>query len=561
MWKKYLLLVLIILTLPRTLLADEQKLQAPLFNHLGSLHFPVSTSNPLAQRFFNQGLAFYYGFEWGESIRSFKEATRLDPNCGMCYWGLALALGAKTNAPIIGNEYAEAQVAIKKAFALKAKETPAEQAYINALLLRYKHLPATMISSGMFSCHISNTALDKSYRKELINYANAMQKLTETYPKDNNAKSLYAYALFDLAVWKFWSVDGKIQQFTPVLVKTLQSILADEPLHIGANHYYIHVIEQSPQPADALDSAKRLKTLAPGLEHLVHMPTHIYLHTGQFHEGSAANLQAIAAFKQYNQTCIAQGFKPEDNYNYLHNYDYLRTTAMIEGRKQLAISAAREMVGEPFTSWLVHEPFLQWFLPIPSYVEIRFAMWDDILQKPQPKAAYQYATGMWHYARGMAFAHTGQIKQADAELLALNTIIQKGPTKSNLEKRGLDLLRVASETLAATLADIRHDEKTTFAHLKKAAQIQAHMEYHEPPDWYFPAKEALADAYLKWHHPQQAKEIYEQVLKQYPKNGWALFGLAKSLQQLNKSQEASRVDGEFKKAWRYADIPEPVSLF
>ncbi len=549
------------LTCSSASLASNQTLQAPQFNNLGSFHHEVSTTIPLAQQFFDQGFVLFYGFEWGESIRSFKEATRLDPNCGMCYWGLALALGNKINAPMTGHEYSDAQSAIQKALSLKAYETPAEQDYIKALSLRFQHAPKFSNEVGVFSCHTPSSQQDESTPKEMIAYSNAMKKMVEKYPTDNDAKALYAYALFNRISWKFWDANAKINPITPTIIKILKSTLANNPLDIGGNHYYIHVIEQSPQPKDALASADRLKTLVPGSEHLVHMPAHIYFLTGRYHQGTEANLQAIEAFKQYNKTCYAQGFEPEINYLYFHNYDFLRTTAAMEGHKKLALSAAKQIIDKPFSSWLVNRPTLQWFIPIPYFVEARFGMWKELLNEPMPKSDYQYALGMWHYVQGMALAHTGHIKDSEKELSNLKKIIAKGKTDSNLGKEGLNLLKIANEILAATIANFQGNEKSTLTHLILAAKIQHDMGYHEPPDWYFPVKQALGDAYLKWGHPQKAKEMYEQDLHQYPQNGWSLYGLAKSLRALGENEKAAHIEEEFKKAWKDADIPAPISLF
>lgn len=556
-------IVLVFLGYQSVLQAYSQKVQAPQFNNLGSFHREISTKTPLAQHLFDQGLVLFYGFEWGESIRSFKEATRLDPDCGMCYWGLALALGNIINAPLTGHEYSDAQVAIRKALSLKAYETPVEQEYIKALSLRFQHAPKITNKTGAFSCHTSSSPQDVSTPKEIIAYSNAMKKITEKYPNDNDAKALYAYALFNRISWDFWDANDKINPLTPVIVKTLQSILAKDPLNIGGNHYYVHVIEESPHPEEALESADRLRILVPGSEHLIHMPTHIYSLTGRFHQGTESNLQAIEAFKQYNKDCYAQGFEPAINYLYFHNYDFLRATAVMEGRKKLALSAVKQMVEQPFSAWLVNEPSLQWFIPIPYFVKARFGMWEELLNEPMPKSEYQYALGMWHYVRGMALAHTNHLKDAEKELSNLKKIIAEGKTEteSNLGKPGHNLLKIANEILAATIANFRGDEKSTLMHLKLAAKIQHDMGYHEPPDWYFPVKEILGDAYLKWGHPKEAVSMYEQDLKQYPKNGWALYGLAKALQKLGKDKEAIQVQQEFNESWKYADIPTPVTIF
>jgi len=539
----------------------ESSLHAPLFNNLSAYHHPISTSVPLAQRFFNQGLILYYGFEWGEAIRSFREAARLDPKCAMCYWGIALALGSKINAPVKGNEYSKAKQAIEQALSLKKYTTPIELGYIKALALRFQHEPKKIIPrTGTFSCHIASDAFDTSSKQEIANFAHALKKLIKIYPADNDIKALYAFALFDVNSWVFWDINGKIRPNTSTAIETLKSILKSDPRHIGGNHYYIHIIEQSPHPEQALASATQLKTLVPWSEHLVHMPAHIYFLTGRYHEGSKSNSLAIAAFKNYNKACRDQGFEPEINYLYFHNFDFLRTTAIMEGSKQIALSAAFNMLEEPFSTWLANELSLQWFIPIPYYVKARFAMWDELLKEKKPAKKYTYAIGMWHYARGMALINKGSIKSSKRESLALNNIINNGPTQNTLEKNGIKLLKIANLILDANIASYEGKEQLVFANLKSAENIQYNMGYHEPPDWYFPVTEALADAYLQWNHPQQASIMYKKVLRQYPQNGWALYGLANSLRALGKIQAAVLIEKEFNQAWRYADIPLPISL-
>lgn len=541
----------------------QTKVQAPLFDNLGSFYRPVSTKIPLAQRFFDQGMVLYYGFEWGESVRSFSEAVRLDPTCGMCYWGVALALGSKINAPLSGHEYQDAKNAIEKALSLKKYETSIEQDYIKALSLRFQHAPKKVIpkGSGTFSCHISNEITDVSSKKEILAYSQAMIQLIKKYPSDYDAKALYSYTLFEVIKWKFRDENGKINSRTPIIIKTLKDILAKDPLHIGANHYFIHAIESLVKPQEALVSADRLKNLVPGSEHLVHMPTHIYYLTGDYQQATEANLKSISAFKRYNKTCLQQGFEPEINYLYFHNYDFLRTTATMQGRSKLALSTANEMLDKPFEMWLENESSLQWFIPIPYFVEARFGLWTAILSKTPPLKKYQYALGMWHYARGMALAHTNNAEHAVKELTSLDRIIQKGPTDDNLQKNGINLLKIARAVLTATLADINGDEQTTLTQLKMAVKIQHDMGYHEPPDWYFPVKESLGYAYLKWNDPLEAINLFQEVLHQYPKNGWALYGLANALKKLGKNKEAVVVEEEFREAWSQADIPTPISMF
>lgn len=540
---------------------SKAKAKAPLFKNLGAhQEHSIATNSPLAQTFFNQGLIFYYGFEWSEAIRSFREATRLDPECAMCWWGLALALGSKANAPMTGNEYTEGKAAADKAKTLAVHGPVSETDYTNALVLRFQH-QGKHVPPRIFSCHTTGAMLDASNARELIDYSNAMHKIVMKYPRDNDAKALYAFAVFDAIDWKFWDVNGTINQLTPNILAALDATLAINKRHVGANHYYVHVLEQSPQPENALISADRLKTLVPGGQHLIHMPTHIYFLTGRYHEGTESNQQAIAAYKNYSQQCKSQGFEPEITYLYHHNYDFLRTTATYEGRKKLALSAAQELIANLPDSWLEANADLQGFLAVPYFVKARFGMWKELLNEPKPKEKYQYALGMWLYAQGMALARTGSVKEAEEKSKQLYRIIASGPAPESLDKPGNHLLTIAYEVLAATIADLHEDEASTISHLKTALKIQHDMGYHEPPDWYFPLNQALGDAYLKWHHPGEAINNYDQVLRKYPRNGWALYGIAQSLRALNAPDKAKLMDAQFKKAWQYADIEVPVSLF
>jgi tetratricopeptide (TPR) repeat protein len=531
--------------------------QAPLFDHLGSFNRPVTTTVPMAQRYFNQGMVLFYGFDWSESARSFKEAARLDPNCAMCYWGLSLALANKINAPMNGNEFAEGEAAIHQALALSSTGSPIEQELIQALALSYLHAPVLQKETSVFSCHESSSLKETANNSDKIAYINSLAQIAAKYPQDLEAQTLYASALFfALIPTNPEENDPGIQEATRVL----QNALAIDPSHIGANHYYIHLIEPYSHPEYALDSAARLKTLVPGAPHLVHMPAHIYFLTGHYHEGTESNLQAIEAYKKYNATCHKQGFEPEINYLYFHNYDFLRTTASMEGNQAIALRAAKQMVDAPYPLWLAESPSLQWFMPIPFFVEARFGLWDEILKEAQPDPKYGYALGMWHYARGMAQAHTGKLEEALAEAVSLQQIVSQGPIESNLGETGLKLLSISNSILYAKIADKIGDQKLTLDHLIYAMKVQDSIPYHEPPDWYFPVRQALGDAYFKWGDFHSAKAMYELDLTQYPANGWSLFGLEKSLRALGQHEKADLAHGQFLRAWAHADIPEPIPM-
>ncbi len=532
--------------------------QAPLFENLGNYHRPVTTTVPMAQRYFDQGMVLLYGFDWSESARSFKEATRLDPNCALCYWGQSLALKYKINAPMTGNEFKDGEAAIQRALALSSNASPIEQELIQALALSYLHAPVMKQETAVFNCHESSSLKETATPEDNKAYIQAMAQIAARYPQDLDAQTLYASALF------FSLISTNPEETDPGIVqatRTLQNALALDPEHLGANHYLIHLIEPYSHPSSALDNAARLKTLAPGVSHLVHMPSHIYFLTGHYHEGTESNLQAIEAYKQYNETCHKQGFEPEINYLYFHQYDFLRTTASMEGNKETALRAAKQMLEAPYADWLADSPSLQWFLPVPLFVEARFGLWAEILNEPQPDPKYGYALGMWHYARGMAQANTGKLQEALAEAVALQQIVGQGATEANLGETGSKLLTIGNSILYATLADKIGDQGLTIAHLIYAMKIQDSLPYHEPPDWYFPVRQALGDAYYKWGDFQSAKVMYELDLTQYPANGWSLHGLEKSLRALGQVERADLAHGQYSRAWAGADIPEPISMF
>ena len=554
--QKLFIIMLVGLVANTALFAKEKSPLAPVFTDLGSYHRPISTSQAKAQQYFDQGMVLFYGFEWGESIRSFQAATKLDPHCALCYWGLALALGNKMNAPMSGHEYRDGQVAIKTAQRLEEKATPVEKALVEALALRYQH-PPKRNQAGAFSCH-GGGSFDEASHQEKVAYAQAMKAIVKKFPTDLDAQALYAAALY-------WGVAGFNASENNVNVKTatavLKKALLKDKTHVGTNHYFIHVVEPYSHPAMALPSANLFRTLVPGSEHLVHMPAHIYFLTGRYHAATEANLQAVFVYQDYNKTCQRQGFKPEVNYLYFHNYDFLRTAAVMEGRKSLALRAAKQIREAPFAAWFAREPALQWFIPVPYYVQARFGLWREILKEPKPTAKSAYALGMLEYARGLAFVQKGDIKTAKKAEALLAGLIKKGPADNALGESGLKLLNIADAVLRAKIADAEKNQASVFKLLRSALAIQDGMGYHEPPDWYFPLRQALGDAYLKWGQPQQAKAFYEADLKQYPKNPWSLYGLAHSLRALHQNAQAEKTLMEFKEAWKYADVAEPYSLF
>lgn len=534
------------------------KYEAPRFNNLGSYQRKITTAQPAAQKFFNQGLILFYGFQWGESLRSFKEAARLDPECALCHWGVALSLYHKVNEPDTGHEYEEGKSALDLAQAHAVKATPVEQELIQALAQVYQHPPIIQKMESAFSCHESNTQKTLSSAQDKLSYLAAMKNVLNKYPNDPDLQSIYA-----LGLWVYVGGTNPAAD-NPMIVEAtqvLKSGLENMPEHPGLNHMIIHLTEPYSQPGQALPSADRLNTLVPGSEHLVHMPSHVYFLTGRYHQGSEANLQAIKVYKQYNKTTRDQGFEPVVNYLYFHNYDFLRSTASMEGNKTKALQAAHDLVQEPFPTWLKSSSALQWFIPIPYFVELRFGLWQDVLKHPKPEDKYAYAQGMWHYAQGVALAQTNQLQASHSHAAALQNILKAGAVDANLGERGVQLLSIAASVLYANLADKQNEPQLLFDHLTYAAKVQDTMPYHEPPDWYFPIRQALGDAYMKWGYFDRAQFMYELDLAQYPMNGWSVYGFEQSLRAQGQGPRADTIHPYFEQSWQHADIPLPVSLF
>ncbi|NET03894.1 MAG: hypothetical protein F6K16_04010 [Symploca sp. SIO2B6] len=515
--------------------SNSVKQSAVLFKNLGNHHHPITTNSPQAQRYFDQGLIFVFGFNHAEAVRSFQEATRLDGNCAMCYWGIALALGPNINAPMNPDAVPQAYKAIQKAKHLSAHASPSEQAYIQALSKRYSQQVVS-----------ERQSLD-------LAYANAMGKLSNLYPEDLDAATLFAEAMMDLMPWNYWREDGQPKPETLEVIDTLESVIKRDPNHPGALHYYIHAVEASPTPEKAEKAADQLRSLVPGLGHLVHMPSHIYLRIGRYHDGSIANEHAIAADESYFAQSQVQSLYR--GLYYPHNIHFLWQTSSIEGRRTLAIATARKLAAKVSLQQVRKFPLTEMFLPVPLFTLVQFSQWDEILTEPQPTADLQYTQAMWHYARGMAFVAKNQLENAIDEQVSLKKFLNNQKIAS-LEATGLpatQLIEIADHVLAGKIAQQSGKNEDVIAQFKAATAIQDQLPYMEPPYWYYPVRQSLGTALLQLGQFQEAEAIYREDLRQHPHNGWSLFGLAKSLEAQGKKEEAAKVQKQFEEAWLEAD--------
>ncbi len=519
--------------------APPSETPPPLFDDLGTYSHPVTTSSPDAQRYFDQGLRLVYAFNHDEAIRAFKEAARRDPDCAMAQWGIALALGPNYNLPIDAERERAADEALARAQALAPKASPAEQAYIAALATRY--------ADG------ERAVLDHAY-------AAAMRKVMQQHPEDLDAATIFAESLMVLRPWALWLPDGKPAPDTLEIVATLEGVLAKNPNHPGANHYYIHAVEASPDPSRALASAQRIPGLAPGAGHLVHMPSHVYMRVGRYADAVTANERAIVADKKYIAAEKPAGAYPMMYYP--HNIHFLSAAASMDGRSAVALDAGRDVSKEITPEMLREMAMLEYFAPTSVLVMVRFGRWTEILAEPVPPAEFAYWSGMHHFARGMAFAATGKLDEAMAERTKLAAIAVDTPRDRIVadNQPAQQLLTLAAGLLGGEIAARRNLPEPAERFLRDAVVREDALPYTEPPPWPLPVRHYLGALLLAQGRAGDAVVVYRDDLERNPGNGWALYGLATSLRTSDPS-EAGKVDARFTDAWQRSDVKLPASRF
>jgi tetratricopeptide (TPR) repeat protein len=515
---------------------------APRLQSLGSHRFPVTTKSRQAQAFINQGVNLAYGFNHAEAGRAFREAARLDPGCAMAYWGQAVVLGPNINVPMSPDDEPKAYEVAQKAVSLKAKATPRERAYIEALAQRY-----------------SGKAADRAARDRA--YAAAMKDVVRRFPNDLDAATLYAEALMDLRPWNYWTPDGRPYAETPEIVGTLERVLARSPNHPGANHLYIHAVEATKHPEKAEAAADRLLKLMPGAGHMVHMPSHIYQRVGRYADAAASNELAIKADEDYITQCRAQGLYPMVYYP--HNIHFLWYAATAEGRSQVAIEAARKMGGQVTEQMLDTLPLTGAFKVVPYYALARFGRWDEVLAEPAPADRHVYLKGVWHYARGLALAAKGRLDDAEKELAEVRRIAADSALNYTLlsPNTAAAVFAAAPEVLAGELAAKRKEYDKAVAHLERAVRLEDSLVYTEPEEWHYPARQALGAVLLDAGRAREAETVYWEDLRRHADQGWSLFGLAQALRAQGKTDQAAAVQERLDKAWARADVKLRASRF
>jgi tetratricopeptide (TPR) repeat protein len=515
---------------------------ATLMSGYGDLHHPVSTSNAEAQQFFDQGLRLIYAFNHEEAAHSFEQAAKLDPKMAMAYWGIAEAVGPNYNDPADPDRYKQAHNAIQKAGDLAAGASPSEKAYIAALAIRFPADP------------------NADHRLTAERYRNAMGDLVKQFPDDLDAATLFAEAGMNLHPWGLWRPDGTPAGGTEETVATLESVLRRDPNHMGAIHYYIHAVEASPNPERALAAANRLAALAPAAGHLVHMPGHVYIRTGDFEAAVKTNELAAAADRAYLQSSGSGGMYGAMYYS--HNLHFIAACASMNGNYAEAHKAAA-MLAEHVGPYVKDVPPLEGFMTVPLAVEVRFQKWDEILNLPQPDAAMKTTTIYWHFARGMALAGKGKLAEAEAEHRIVREAAEKTPPDQvfamPVNNKTKDVLTIAANVLGAKIAVAKNDSTSAVAMLRRAVAIQDSLNYDEPPDWFYPVRESLGAVLLLNGNATEAEKVFREDLERNPRNPRSLFGLSAVLRAQNRAYDAQFVDKQFQSNWKGADIKLKVA--
>lgn len=503
----------------------------------------VTTKSPEAQRLFDQGIQLLYGFNHDEAIRSFEKAAELDPGCAMAWWGSAYARGLHINNPQMGQEQSElAFAAAEKAEAALDNETPVEQALINAVRQRYA-MPVPE----------DRSSLDQAYAK-------AMEAVWHQFPNDPDVGALFAESMMNLQPWDLWTNAGAPKGRTLEILAVLEKTLATTPRHPGANHFFIHAIEASPWPELGVGAAERLTNLVPGSGHLVHMPSHIFIRVGRYADAADANERAIAADEAYFAKAPKPGFY---SLYFMHNVHFLAYSAMMEGRYETAIAAARKIETNIPPEFL-HDyvTMADGFMPTSLYVLIRFGKWNEILSEPEPDDWRLFSRAERHFARSVAHSALGNTEEARREIQLLDDVTAQITDEWKMgNNTAREVIAIARKMAEGELAFRERRADEAFALLRDAVALEEQLTYDEPPGWMQPVRHALGALLLADGRPAEAEQVYRADLKRHPNNAWSLLGLQQSLQKQNKLSEAMLMDAQVQQAWARADVKPVASCY
>jgi tetratricopeptide (TPR) repeat protein len=513
----------------------------------GSYQWKISTTSDSAQFYFNQGINCYYSFHIIEAMASFKKAAKFDPNCATLYWAQALAYGPNIN----DFGYAaspEALRATKNAIELSGKVSKFEKVLIDAMAVRY-------------------TADSTDVNRKMLNmrYTAKMKEVYELFSHEPDAATLYADAMMLEHPWDLWTNDGKPKEWTPRIREILERVLSFAPNNPGANHYYIHVMEPSPYAYLALPAADRLGSLTPGLSHTVHMPSHIYLRTGNYAAGVSVNEAAVKEYKK-----VLSLFAPVAGSDFLyiiHNLHMQTNNAMLAGRSAYSVLSAKQTVESIQKDYLSFPGamgnLVQYIYMTPTLVDVRFGNWDKLISAEKPAVNMTYANILYHFGKGMAFANKAKLNEAKAELSQLQGLMKDSVLYLPVTpfSPAIDGAGIAENLLIGTIALKEKKFSEAIPAFEEAAVTEGNMVYDEPRDWLLNPKHYLGNAYLKAGRASKAREIFEEDLQNNQENGWALYGLWQALVMENKTAEAAKALERFKKAFAGADIKINAAIF
>ena len=529
--------------LPTTLAAWAAGAQ--LYEGLGNFHRTVTTHSQAAQAYFDQGMRLTWAFNHDEATRSFAQAASLDPTCAACYWGVALTVGPNYNLTSVAPERVRVAFdALQAARAQAAAATPVEQGLIAALAAR----------------HPDAQAPDKAQAAALLAaYAQAMRALAERFPADDDVQVLTAEAQMTVHAWKLWTPQGQPVAGTAEIEARLERVLARDPQHPGANHYYVHVMEESPTPAKALPAAQRLRGMMPAAGHLEHMPAHILQRLGRYEEAAEANRRGVRADRAY----LASTTAPDYYGMYLvHNSAFLAFAAAMEGRKAETLSAAQDVIATLSVPMLLQMKDSGWSLGAQYAALVRFGLWDELVAVEPPDQRLPGASAAYLYGRGVGLAARGNLteaRQAQTSLEALGAGLSQELRAG--ENRLVDLIAVAEPVLAARIAATEQRHEAAVALLRQAVAAEDALAYDEPADWFFPVRHLLGAQLLIAGDASAAEKVYREDLQRNPDNGWALFGLSLALKAQARNRESEQVARQQAAAWQHADVRLPASAF
>jgi tetratricopeptide (TPR) repeat protein len=512
----------------------------------GNYQFKITTKSDSAQFYFNQGLSMYYAFHTIEAIASFTKATHLDPSSAMAWYGMALSMGPTINYPSGYRPPNDAYDASVKSNLLMGNCTALEKELIAAIVQRYSK---------------DTTANVNQLR---TNYATAMLKVYTKYPNDPDVITLYADALMLLHPWDLYEQDFRPKAWTKEIIALLEKGMSVSPKHPGANHYYIHTMEASAAPERANKSAHLLDTLMPSVSHIVHMPSHIYLRTGEFEQGIKNNDLAVKAYEKYTKQYapIVNGI----GFYHGHSIDLKIGCAQMAGNYQIASKAAYELKNMIPAVYLgmkgAEGNFVQYMVSEPGLTAVRFGKWDEAL-KSKAVDSLPFTSLLTHFTRGMAWSGKGDLKKARLELKLLNTKLTDTSLKAQMEtfSTAYDAAMVAKLILEGVIADKGKQYAAAITSFNRAVIAEDKLTYGEPRAWPLPARQYLGKTLLNAGKYKDAIAVYNKDLVIYPNNGWTLNGLFQAYQKVRNSTAAAITKQKLTAAWKIKDLPITSSVF